>query len=141
MTVRAARLVRGWTAAFAATAVAAVSHVLGGGSTPEPAIVLFSLAMSGLVSCLLAGRSISLLRLTMAVGFSQGLFHLLFSFGSGPATIGSNAGHAGHTAFFRAVAEVSQYPQHRKTVGEGTIVLFRVHHLAALENIWLLASG
>ena len=141
MTARAARLVRGWTAAFAATAVAAVSHVLGGGSTPEPAIVLFSLAMSGLVSCLLAGRSISLLRLTMAVAFSQGLFHLLFSFGSGPATIGSNAGHAGHTAFFSAVAERSLTAEPAQAAAAAGILMWISHALAAVATVWLLASG
>lgn len=139
MTARAARLVRGWAAAFAATAVAAVSHVLGGGATPEPAIVLFSLAVSGLVSCLLAGRSISLLRLTTAVVFSQGLFHLLFSFGSGPATIGSHAGHAGHTAFLSAVAERSLTAEPAQAAAAAGMWIS--HALAAAATIWLLAWG
>ena len=36
MTPRALRLIRGWTGAVAATSVAAVSHFMAGGSSPDP---------------------------------------------------------------------------------------------------------
>ncbi|MBD7995608.1 hypothetical protein H9639_09900 [Arthrobacter sp. Sa2CUA1] len=141
MTVRAARLVRGWAAAFAATAVASASHVLGGGSTPEPAIVLFSLALSGMVSCLLAGRSLSLLRLSAAVVFSQGLFHFLFSLGSAPATVGTQAGHAGHAAFLSGIAERSLAAEPAQAAAAAGLLMWASHALAAAATVWLLACG
>ncbi|UPO75954.1 hypothetical protein [Arthrobacter sp. Helios] len=141
MTVRAARLVRGWAAAFAATAVAAASHVLGGGAAPEPAIVLFSLAMSGMAGCLLAGRSLSLLRLSAAVVFSQGLFHLLFSLGSAPATVGTQAGHAGHAGFLGAVAEHSLAAEPVQAAAAAGFIMWSSHALAAAATVWLLACG
>ena len=141
MTVRAARLVRGWAAAFAATAVAAASHVLGGGATPEPAIVLFSLALSGMFSCLLAGRSLSLPRLAVAVVFSQGLFHFLFSLGSAPATVGAQAGHAGHAGFFSGVAERSLDGEPAQAAAAAGFLMWVSHALAAAATVWLLAYG
>lgn len=141
MTVRAARLVRGWAAACAATAVAAASHVLGGGEVPEPAIVLFSLALSGMFSCLLAGRSLSLPRLAAAVVFSQGLFHLLFSLGSDPATIGAGAGHAGHAAFLGAVAGRSLAAEPEQAAAAAGVLMWFSHALAAAATVWLLACG
>lgn len=85
MHARTLGLLRGWSAAFAATAVAASAHVLAGGAIGTPAILLLSLALSGLVSCAVAGRSLSLPRLTAAVAASQGVFHLLFSVGGAGA--------------------------------------------------------
>lgn len=77
-----ARLVRGWTAAVFATSAAALSHVVGGGDTPHPFLVLSSLAVSALVCTSLAGRELSLRNLVTAVMISQGLFHLIFSLAS-----------------------------------------------------------
>lgn len=139
MTARAARLVRGWAGASAATAVAAASHVLGGGAAPEPALVLFSLAVSAMVSCLLAGRNLSLGRLSAAVVFSQGLFHLLFSIGSAPAAIGAHAGHAGHGMPFPAG------PAAAAVTAAGSVdaaaAMWLSHAFAAAATIWILAFG
>ena len=136
MTARAARLVRGWAGACAATAVAAASHVLGGGAAPAPALVLFSLAVSAMVSCLLAGRNLSLGRLSAAVAFSQGLFHLLFSFGSAPAAIGAQAGHAGHGM---AVPAGTAFPA--AAAVDAAAGMWISHALAAAATIWILAFG
>ena len=139
MTARAARLVRGWAGAFAATAVAAASHVLGGGAAPEPALVLFCLAISGMVSCLLAGRGLSLPRLSTAVVFSQGLFHLIFSFGSAPAAVGAGSGHAHHagpslTETGTAAAAAASAPAHG-------LLMWVSHALAAAATVWIIAHG
>lgn len=142
MTARAARLVRGWAGAFAATAVAAASHVLGGGAAPEPALVLFSLALSGMVSCLLAGRALSLLRLSAAVAFSQGLFHLLFSFGSAPATVGTgvHAGHAHHGA--ASLAETGSAVAAASAAAPAAgLLMWLSHALAAAATVWIVACG
>ena len=138
MTARAARLVRGWAGAFAATAVAAASHVLGGGAAPEPALVLFCLAISGMVSCLLAGRGLSLPRLSTAVVFSQGLFHLIFSFGSAPAAVGAGSGHAHHSG--PSVTEIGTAAAAASAPAHG-LLMWVSHALAAAATVWIIAHG
>ncbi len=75
---RWARVARGWTAAAFATFVAAFSHALGGGATPSAFGILASLVLSGMLCSLLAGRTLSLWRLSASVALSQVLFHGLF---------------------------------------------------------------
>ena len=79
MEVRHRRALRGTLAAVFATFVALTSHILGGGSFPTAMGVIVPLALSTLVCVLLAGHRLSLPRLTVSVGISQTLFHLLFS--------------------------------------------------------------
>lgn len=79
MEVRHRRALRGTLAAAFATFVALTSHILGGGSFPTAMGVIVPLALSILVCVLLSGRHLSLPRLTVSVGISQTLFHLLFS--------------------------------------------------------------
>lgn len=101
MTGRGVRLLRGLVAAGVATFLAASSHVLAGGPPPDAAIALLSLALSGLVCTALAGRSLSLWRLSAAVVLSQAVFHGLFSLGTSPhspVAAGSSSGHSGHSA-------------------------------------------
>ncbi|WP_404320608.1 hypothetical protein [Arthrobacter luteolus] len=138
MTARAARLVRGWAGALAATAVAAASHVLGGGAAPEPALVLFCLAVSGMVSCLLAGRGLSLPRLSTAVVFSQGLFHLIFSFGSAPAAVGAGSGHAHHSG--PSLTEIGT-PAAASSAPVHGLMMWLSHALAAAATVWIVAHG
>ena len=140
MTARAVRLVRGWAGAFAATAVAAASHVLGGGAAPEPALVLFCLAVSGMVSCLLAGRGLSLPRLSTAVVFSQGLFHLIFSFGSAPAAVGEHTAHAHHAASSLAEAGTAAAAASTAAPAHG-LAMWLSHALAAAATVWIIAHG
>ncbi|MCQ9164899.1 MULTISPECIES: hypothetical protein [unclassified Arthrobacter] len=94
---RGARLARGWTAAAFATLAAVLSHIWGGGDAPQPLLVLFSLAISGLVCVFLAGRVLSLTNLVAAVVASEGLFHLLFSLSADtPASLPAAAMAAAH---------------------------------------------
>lgn len=100
MTVRGVRLMRGLAAAVSATSVAAFSHVIAGGPSPDAAIVFLSLALSGLVCTALTGRELSLWRLCTAVVLSQGLFHGLFTLDPSShamATTAQPSGHAGHS--------------------------------------------
>ena len=76
---RGQRAWRGSAAAGFATFVALTSHVIGGGALPTPMGLLVPLALSTLVCVLLAGRRLSLPRLSLSVLVSQSLFHLLFS--------------------------------------------------------------
>jgi len=88
MQSRWARVARGASAATFATAVAAFSHVLGGGAPPSVFALVISLVFS-ITSCvLLTGRVLSLGRLTISVAISQALFHTLFSGMGAPVAVG-----------------------------------------------------
>ena len=78
MDSRWARVARGWTAAGFATFVAAFSHTIAGGAVPSAFGILVSLVISGTLCTMLAGRTMSLWRLAIAVGVSQAMFHGLF---------------------------------------------------------------
>ncbi|MCF2572770.1 hypothetical protein [Brevibacterium sp. UCMA 11754] len=73
------RALHGSLAASFATFVALTSHVIGGGGLPTVMGIVVPLALSTLVCVLLAGRRLSLPRLSLSVLTSQSLFHLLFS--------------------------------------------------------------
>ncbi len=79
MTTRWARFARGWAAALFATLVAACSHTIAGGGAPSPVALMLALAFSGMVCVALAGKSLSRIRLSIAVGASQLMFHGVFS--------------------------------------------------------------
>ena len=79
MGTRWARVGRGTLAAALATFVAALSHVAAGGGTPPVFGIAVSLVISAMICTTLAGRTPSLLRLTVSVALSQVLFHALFS--------------------------------------------------------------
>ncbi|MET4058791.1 hypothetical protein ABIB35_000316 [Arthrobacter sp. UYP6] len=158
MSTRAARLVRGWAAAFSATAVAAASHVLAGGVIPHPSIVLFCLALSAMVSCALAGRALSLPGTIGSVLASQGIFHLLFTVGgagmaagtTGPPAAGlsaaGHAGHAGHAAAADPAALAAQFTDAgaagaMTAAGHSSAAMWLGHLLAAAATVVLLRNG
>ncbi len=72
---RAVRVARGSTAAGIATFIALVSHVTGGGQMPGWIGIALPAVLSVAVCTLLAGRQMSLWRLSLAVVASQALFH------------------------------------------------------------------
>lgn len=153
MSTRTARLVRGWAAALAATAVAAASHVLAGGSIPHPSIVLFCLAMSAMVSCALAGRAMSVPRTAGAVLASQGIFHLIFTAGgagipapgAGSLVAGttSAAGHSAHgadPALLAHLADASQAGAGTAAAGHSAL-MWLGHLLAAAATVAMIRNG
>lgn len=73
---------RGSLAAVIATFVALMSHVAGGGQVAGGLGVLVPLILSVAVCTVLAGRRLSLWRLSLAVAVSQVLFHVLFVLGT-----------------------------------------------------------
>lgn len=77
--MRSRKARRGSAAAIAATFLALTSHILGGGSMPTFLGLAVPLALPTLVCVLLAGRRLSLTRLSASVFVSQGLFHGLFT--------------------------------------------------------------
>lgn len=75
-------LLRGFVGATVATFVALASHVLSGGGMPGMLGIAVPWLLSLTVCTLLAGRRLSLLRLSASVLVSQLLFHALFVLGS-----------------------------------------------------------
>lgn len=105
------RTLRGILAAAGATFVALTSHLLGGGAFPTAMGIIVPLALSILVCVLLPGRRLSLARLTISVGVSQALFHLLFSLfaqtgatGAGSWLSGFLGSHSAHLAAGQAMS-------------------------------------
>ncbi|QUL78774.1 hypothetical protein IG171_15545 [Brevibacterium sp. SMBL_HHYL_HB1] len=99
---RRRRALRGSAAATAATFVALASHIIGGGSMPSLWGIIVPLALSTLVCVLLAGRKLSLWRLSASVVASQALFHQLFTvftpLASAPGPTSAVEKHAHHHA-------------------------------------------
>lgn len=95
---RSTRALRGTAAALFATFVSLTSHVLAGGAVPEVLNVALPLSLSVLVCMLLSGKRFTLKRLAGMVGFSQVIFHLLFSMGAENSSISTaeQALHAHH---------------------------------------------
>lgn len=75
-------LLRGFVAASIATFVALASHVWVDARMPGPLGILVPWLLSFMLCTLLAGRTLSLLRLSLSVAVSQLLFHALFVLGS-----------------------------------------------------------
>jgi hypothetical protein len=92
MNSRAARTARGLLTAAFAVFVAAFSHVAAGGQTPGTVGVLLALAFASLASIALAGKTLSRLRLSLSVLFSQLVLHVLFGVGAAGGAIVVTAG-------------------------------------------------
>ncbi|TBN57079.1 hypothetical protein EYE40_06500 [Glaciihabitans arcticus] len=134
MSTRWARFARGWVAALFATLIAAASHTLAGGGTPNLVSLALALAFSVLVCVALTGRSLSLLRTGLAVGASQVGFHLLFAtLGGATGTVLSSGGHnhAGSMVF-----DVASSPVHHTSVW-----MYLAHAFAAIATIVVLRRG
>lgn len=97
---RSTRTLRGVVAAAFSTFVALFSHIVGGGMMPGVLGIVVPLVFSVFISVLLAGRRLSLFRLTLSVAASQYLFHTLFVLGTAQGVASSSAvgGHAVHGA-------------------------------------------
>ncbi|MET0726453.1 MAG: hypothetical protein ABWY36_08900 [Leifsonia sp.] len=91
MSSRGTRVARGLTAATLATLLAACSHTIAGGSAPIGVGSIIAFAFAALVCIALAGRTLSLWRLSLAVVLSQLAFHGLFA-------VTGSAFAFGHTA-------------------------------------------
>ncbi|WP_101845614.1 hypothetical protein [Zhihengliuella sp. ISTPL4] len=75
-------VVRGFATSSLAIFVALAGHVTGGGEMPGPLGILVPWVFAFMASVLLAGRRLSLTRLTLSVAVSQFLFHALFVLGT-----------------------------------------------------------
>lgn len=135
-----ARLLRGWGAALVATLVAAGSHTMAGpghhDDGPSPLILALTVALAGPLCTALAGRMLSWPRLSAGVLLSQGIFHALYSLGSGAvhAPAGPAAGHSHHVQQLVITAEAPA------TVDAAPAMVW-AHVLAAAVTVVLLRQG
>lgn len=98
---RRPHLVRGTSAAAIATFASLFSHVLAGGDVPGSLGIVTPFLLSLMVCILLAGRELSLGRLSISVVASQTLFHTLFVLGTpaaGSAATSAASGAHNHGA-------------------------------------------
>lgn len=141
---RAARTARGAFGAFAATLIAAASHALAGGDISVWAVG--ATAILALPICvLLAGRTRSIWRLSVAIVFSQGLYHWSFA-GIGSVMTATDDGtpmplHAQHLAALGANwAPAADTASSNVAAALGVLMLV-AHGVAALLTIVLLSRG
>lgn len=131
MDSRGARVARGGIAAAVATFVAAFSHTLAGGVGPSVFGLGASLVISVAVCTVLAGRTLSIARLTASVAVSQLLFHSLFS-GLGAPVVASQ-----NMASHDMAAMVVDAPTHLHAEPE----MWAAHSVAALVTVLALRFG
>jgi len=131
MHTRALRVLRGSAAAFVATFTAAFSHQFAGGVAPSLFGTAVSLVLSVAVCTLLAGRTVSLVRLTIAILFSQAMYHMLFSAMLAPAGIAKHNMSA-MTFSFGSAAQTANSVMSASHLAAAfvTIVMFRYAEVA-----------
>ena len=127
-------VVRGIAASSVAIFVALAGHMTGGGDMPGPLGVVVPWVLSLMVCVLLAGRRLSLIRLSLSVGLSQLLFHVLFVLGTiTPSGVSAPHVHGGPLVLPRG-AGVSE-----AVAADGG--MWAGHLLAALVTIAALHRG
>jgi len=128
---RAMRVLRGSAAAFFATFAAALSHLLAGGIAPSLFGMAVSLVISIALCTLLAGRTVSFVRLSIAIVASQAMYHTLFSAMLAPKGIAQHDMSAMSLSFDSAAQSAnSAMSLSHLAAAAVTIVMFRYAELA-----------
>lgn len=136
MQSRWARVARGASAATFATVIAAFSHTIAGGVAPSVFAIVVSLAVSISACVLLAGRTLSVVRLSLSVAITQALFHGVFGSLNTPAALGhSHAASASMNATGISAGHANMWFAHA-VAAVITIVAFRYGERA----FWSLAT-
>ncbi len=130
------RVARGSAAAAVSTFVALLSHVAAGGAPPAPIGVVVPLVLSVAVCSVLAGRRLSLPRLSASVVASQALFHSLFTVGAASG-VTATAAAISAPRHAHALTLVST-GDHAHTDGAG---MWAAHLAAAVITIVALRRG
>lgn len=126
-------MARAAVAASIATFAALLSHVAVGGALPAPVGIAVPWVLSLMVCTTIAGRRLSLPRLSVAVPLSQLLFHALFVVGSPASSAGVAVPAGAHSHLPLPVVG-----------GEGLAgdpAMWLGHALAALATVALLHRG
>jgi hypothetical protein len=131
---RGARAVRGLTAGSAATVFAAGSHGMAGGHFASATGIVLAIAFSSLLGIALSGRSLSLIKLSVTVVFSQLGFHLVFStIGASGATAMTVGGHHNSSVLFSAGSSMGSM--------HADPAMWLAHAVAATVTILVLRRG
>lgn len=141
---RGLRIVRGWIGALVCTCLAAASHTLVDGMVPPLAILGLLLAVSGAICTALASTNISLVRTTLAVVLSQGLYHVVFGLFGHQRPTGNlleTGAHAGHGVPVVALHIEQTLPPGALAESPGALLMSLSHLLAALLTIAALRKG
>lgn len=133
---RAPRVARGLVAASFATFLALMSHIAGGGTVPGWLGIAVPWVLSAAVCTVLAGRALSLTRLSIAVAVSQVLFHVLFVLGMPTAVVVASPGAHDHGAM--TMPAISTMPA-TAMIADTTMWVW--HAVAAFLTIALLYRG
>lgn len=75
-------VIRGFASSTLAIFIALAGHVSGGGQMPGPLGIVIPWILASMVCVILAGKRLSVLRMSASVGISQFLFHALFVLGT-----------------------------------------------------------
>ena len=143
MTTRWARFARGWIAAIVSLFIAGCSHALAGGALPAGAGLALCLAFSAAVCTLLAGKTLSFVRLSIGVVLSQLLFHGLFSLLADaplgtPAPTGASMQHGGGSMMLQLGAATSTA---EPMSADADLRMWTGHAIGALITIAALSVG
>lgn len=117
---RGPRVLRGLLAASIATFAALMSHLAGGGVLPGWLGIVVPWVLAVMICVALAGRTLSLVRLAVAVVLSQVLFHMLFVLG----------------LFVPSTAPATPTHQHAHLVMSGSPALTGMMHSDAGMWVW-----
>lgn len=129
---------RGALAASAATFLALMSHVIAGGTVPGVLGLVVPWMLSVAVCTVLAGRALSLVRLSIAIAASQALFHTLFVLGvvaTGGASESNGHVHGAATQMTPIAVEASA------SLAHSGATMWLGHSLAALATIAVVYRG
>ena len=139
---RQIRVMRGAVAASMATFVALLSHVVGGGEVPGLLGIVVPLIFSVLVCAALAGRCLSLWRLSISVALSQVLFHVLFVLGTPGTGVQPATMHSGHGMHGElAMLPITQASGHAAHTLHGDVTMWFWHGVAAVVTVAVLHRG
>lgn len=136
---RATRVLRGTLAASAATFLALVSHVTAGGAIPGWVGVAVPWVLSVAICTLLAGRALSVVRLSLAVAASQFIFHTLFVLGMFGGTSASSVALTSHD--HSAMPTMSMLPAAAAPLAGADAGMWVWHGVAAIATIAVIHRG
>lgn len=132
MSPRHVRALRGVTAAWIATIVAATAHTLAGGGAPSPALIAATGVLATPFAVALVGRRPAAWRIASVVLAAQALFHVAFAMTAGADASADASAHVHHFTALGSSAPPGVVPDAPMLVG---------HVLAAGATVLALFSG
>ena len=129
MTPRHVRAMRGTSAAWIATVVAATAHTLAGGGAPSPALVAAVGILAAPFAVALIGRRLSAWRTGTTVLASQALFHVAFAVTADADPASLHGHHVTHLGGDLSSIVLPDAP------------MFIAHVLAAVATVAALCGG